>query len=63
MPDEQRRAQRAAGVAGGGLDPDVLERALAQDAAVADAVQRDAAGQAEFFEPGQLVGVPGRSAA
>ena len=46
VPDEQRRAERAAGVAGGRLDPDVLERPLAQDAAVADAVERDAAGQA-----------------
>ena len=26
VPDEQRHAQRAAGVAGRGLDPDVLER-------------------------------------
>ena len=49
VPDEQRRAERAAGVAGGRLDPDVLERPLAQDAAVADAVQRHAAGQAQVL--------------
>ena len=49
MPDEQRRAQRAAGVARGRLNPDVLERPLAQDAAVADAVERHAAGQAQVL--------------
>ena len=44
----RRRAQRTAGVAGGRLDPDVLERAFAQDAAVGDAVQGHAAGQHEI---------------
>ena len=47
MPDQQRRAERAAGVAGRRLNPDLLERAFAQDPAVADAVERHAAGQDE----------------
>ena len=46
------RAQRAAGIAGGGLDPDVVEAPVAQDLAVGDAVQRDAAGQAQVRHPG-----------
>jgi hypothetical protein len=45
--DEQRDPQGAAGVARGRLDPDLLERPLAEDAAVADAVESDAAGEAE----------------
>ena len=45
MPDEQGRAQRAAGVAGRGLDPEVVERPLAEQPAVGHAVERDAAGQ------------------
>ena len=47
MPEVQRHAQGAAGVTRRRLDPDLLERALAKDPAVADAVQRDAASQAE----------------
>ena len=54
MPGEQRRAERTACVAGRRLNPQSLERALAQEAAVADAVQRDAAGQA------QVVAAPSR---
>ena len=45
VPDEQRRAQRAAGVAGRRLNPDVVERPLAQQPAVGHAVERHAAGQ------------------
>ena len=52
MPDEQGRAQRAAGVAGRGLDPDVVERPLAEQPAVGHAVQRHAAGQDEVLLPG-----------
>src|SRR5205814_8134953 len=52
MPDAERDAERAAGVAGRRLNPDVVEDALAQDAAVADAVQRDAARQAQIAEAG-----------
>ena len=51
MPDELRDAERAAGVAGGRLDPESLERAFAQQPAVADAVERDAAGQAQVSSP------------
>ena len=57
MPDQERRAERAAGVAGRGLNPDVFERPLAQEAAVRDAVQRDAARHAEIFLAGKLVRV------
>ena len=42
VPSVQRRADGAAGVTGRGLDPDPLERPLAQQHAVGDAVQRDA---------------------
>ena len=45
---DQRRTERAAGIAGGGLHPDVVENALAQDLAVGDAVERHAAGQAQM---------------
>ena len=55
MPGELRHAERAAGVAGRGLDPELLERALAQQPAVAHAVERDAAGEAEPVEPGLAV--------
>ena len=48
----ERRAERAAGIAGRRLDPDVVERALAQQLAVGHAVQRDAAGQAEIARAG-----------
>ncbi len=47
VPGDQRRAQRTAGIAGRRLDPDVLERPFAQDAAIGHAVERDAAGQAQ----------------
>ena len=52
VPDEQRRAQRAAGIAGGRLDPDVVEVALAEQPAVGHAVQRHAAGQDQVLHPG-----------
>ncbi len=45
---DQRRADGAAGVAGGRLHPDAVELACAQDLAVGDAIERDAAGQAEI---------------
>ena len=50
MIDGQRRAHRPAGIAGSGLNPDSPESAVAQNFSVGDAVQRDAAGQAEVFE-------------
>ncbi len=45
----ERRAQRAAGVARRRLNPDVVEAAVAQDLAVGDAIERDAAGEAEIL--------------
>ncbi len=55
------RARRPAParVARGGRDPEVLERSLAQDPAVADAVQRDAAGEHEVPAPRDPVRVAG----
>ena len=46
VPPVERGADRAPGVAGGRLDPEVLERALAQQPPVGDAVQRDTTGEA-----------------
>ena len=57
VPDEERGAERAAGVAGRGLNPDALERPFAQDAAVRHAVERDAAGETEVSGAGFLVRV------
>src|SRR5262245_30877840 len=51
MPRGERDAHRAAGIARGGLDEEAAERALSQNPAVADAVQRHAAGQAEVLAP------------
>ena len=48
MIGRERRAERAAGVAGRRLDPDLVEAAVAQDLAVGDAIERDAAGEAEI---------------
>ena len=50
MPDEQRRAQRTAGVAGRRLNPDVVERPFAQQPAVGHAVERHATGQHEVLQ-------------
>src|SRR4029077_9925365 len=41
-------------VAGGGLNPDVLEAGFAQDAAIGDAVEPDTAGDAEVSGAGRL---------
>ena len=48
MPHQQRRAKRAACVAGGRLNPETFERPFAQQAAIGDAVQGDAAGHHEI---------------
>ena len=63
VPDEQGRAQRAAGVARRRLNPEVLERPLAQQPAVGDAVERHAAGQDQVLQAGLAVQVHGPSAA
>ena len=52
MPDAQRGAEGAAGIARGRLNPNLIEGLLAQDAPVADAVQRDAAGQTQIAQAG-----------
>ncbi len=49
----------AAGVPRGGLDPDAIEDAFAEESPVGRTVQRHAAGHAEVFVSGQLAGVPG----
>ena len=59
----ERRPERAAGVAGRRLDPDPLEGAVAQDLAVGDAVERDAAGQAEIASARSRARAPGPAAA
>ncbi len=54
MVGGERGAERTAGVAGGRLDPDLLELAVTQDLAIRNAVQRDTAGQAEILGAGLL---------
>src|SRR2546423_993285 len=49
VPDELRHAERPPGIAGRRLYPDPLERTLAQQAPVADAVQGDSARQREIL--------------
>ncbi len=44
----QRGTDRAAGIARRRLNPDIVELAVAQHLAVGDAVQRDAAGEAQI---------------
>ncbi len=56
VPGGQGRAQGAAGVARGGLDPDVLEGAFAQQLAVGHAVQGHAAGHHQVIGAGELLG-------
>ena len=48
----ERRAKRAAGIAGCRLDPDVAKAALAQHLAVGDAIERHAAGKTEILHAG-----------
>ena len=47
----QRRPERAAGIAGRRLHPDVLEGAVAQHLAVGHAIECDAAGKTEVLDP------------
>src|SRR5437867_2050057 len=49
IPDKGSRAQGAAGIAGGGLNPDVFERTFAKKAAIGDAIEGDSAGEDEVF--------------
>ncbi len=50
--DGESRAQRCAGIAGGGLNPDTAKAPVAEDFAVDQAVPCDASGQAQVFETG-----------
>ena len=52
VPCRERRPDRAAGVAGRRLNPDRLVRAFAKNAAVADAVQGDAARETQVVRAG-----------
>ena len=51
VPAVQRGADGAAGVAGRGLDPEVLERPLAQQDTIRDAVERDSTGETHVRSP------------
>ena len=57
MPLQERGTDRATGVAGRGLHPEVLERALAHDAAVRHAVEGHATGHHEILGAGEIVRV------
>ena len=55
VPDELGDPQRAAGIARRRLDPEALERTLAQDPAVPHAVERDPTREAELLHAGEPV--------
>ena len=57
--DVQRRSERTTRVARGRLDVYIRKRRLAQDATVGDAVQRNAARQAQLVQPCRSMGMPG----
>ena len=59
MPYRERGADGAARVARGGLDPEVVVDARFVELPVRDAVQRDAARQAEIFRARRLLRVAG----
>ena len=61
VPGRQGGAQRASGIAGGGLDPDSLENAFAQEAPVGHAIERHAARQAKMLFAGQFPRVAGQA--
>src|SRR6478752_7393860 len=48
MPDKQGRAERSAGVTGGRLNPNPLERPLAEQSLVRHAIQGNPTGQNEI---------------
>ena len=47
MPQGESNPQRSTGISSGGLNPDLFEWALAQQAPIADAIQRDATSEAQ----------------
>src|SRR5690348_1711696 len=55
VPDELGHTQRAARVAGGRLDPESLERTLAENPTVPDAVECHPPSETEVLEPGFAV--------
>ncbi len=57
--DVERRAERASGIAGRGLYPEVLERALAHDASVGHAVEGHAARHAQVAKARPAVEIAG----
>src|SRR5215217_9452367 len=57
MPDRERDAERASGVARCRLDPDVFERHLLQHSSIRHAVQRNATSQTEMLHPGFTMNV------
>lgn len=61
VPGEERGAEGSTGVAGGGLDPDVLEGGFAQQATVGDAIEGNAAGEAEVARAGGGMEVAGHA--
>ncbi len=52
MPQRQRDAHRAARVTGSRLNPDFVEDLFPQEPAVADAIERDAAGETQIAHAG-----------
>src|ERR1043165_7720500 len=48
VPRRQSRAERATRITGSRLDPDIFEWSFAQNSSIADAIERDAAGQAKI---------------
>ena len=54
MQDVERRAESAAGIVGGGLDKELVERALPQDAAIHHRVESDATREAQALLTGTL---------
>jgi len=59
VPGEHGGPEGAPGIAGGGLDPNVVEQTGSQNLTVGHAVKGDAAGQAQVLLPGHLAGVSG----
>ena len=60
-PVGQRRPERAPRIAGSGLNPEPLERPLAEQPAVGHAVERHATGQAEVRQARLCMNMPGHS--
>jgi hypothetical protein len=57
----KRGAERATGIAGGRLNPDAFEPAIAQYFAIRDAIEGDAAGKTQILHAGfcgQAAGEP-----